>query len=40
MEIKKTFYRGKQYEWKIFSPEELENLRDDEGKVIFPKEKK
>lgn len=39
MEIKKTFYREKQYEWKTFSPEELEKLKDDKGKVIFPEEK-
>ena len=39
MKTTTTLYRGKEYEWKIFSPEEIAELRDDDGKVIFPKVK-
>ena len=34
-----TFYKGKTYEWKIYSKEELGKLRDDDGKLVFPKKR-
>ena len=32
----KTLYQGKEYEWETFSPDELIQLKNDDGKPVFP----